>query len=137
MDKIRIKQNYEDYGRVRKAFKGFIHALVWESVDIDSGVHEDEVNRHIDQYCANNQDQMIAKANTEVTKFIKSLESRYNVHLYECDDCGNVIEDTAEHINTDNINIALSKAASFYRRAKNPQVNIYDNETDKYIAEWD
>lgn len=137
MDKIRIKQNYEDYGRVRKAFKEFIHALVWESMDIDSGVHEDEVNTHIDQYCANNQDQMIAKANTDVTKFIKSLESRYNVHMYELDDFGNVIEETAEHMNTDNLKLALSHASDFYRKAKCPQVNIYDNETDKYIAEWD
>lgn len=137
MDKIRIRTNYENYGRVRKAFKDFIHALVWESMDIDEGVQENEVNAHIDKYCANNQDQMIAKVNTNVTEFIKSLESRYEVHLYECDDNGNVMEETGEHINTDNINVALSKAASFYRKAKNPQVNIYDNETGKYIAEWD
>lgn len=137
MDKIRIRQNYEDYGRVRKAFKEFIHALVWESMDIDAGVHEDEVNRHIDQYCANNQDQMIAKANTDVTKFIKSLDARYSVHCYELNENGDVIEETAKHIDTDNEVLALKKAAEFYRHAKCPQVNIYDNETDKYIAEWD
>lgn len=137
MDKIRIRQNYEDYGRVRKAFKEFVHALVWESMDIDAGVHEDEVNRHIDQYCANNQDQMIAKANTDVTKFIKSLDARYSVHCYELNENGDVIEETAKHIDTDNEVLALKKAAEFYRSAKCPQVNIYDNETDKYIAEWD
>lgn len=137
MDKIRIRQNYEDYGRVRKAFKEFVHALVWESMDIDASVHEDEVNRHIDQYCANNQDQMIAKANTDVTKFIKSLDARYSVHCYELNENGDVIEETAKHIDTDNEVLALKKAAEFYRHAKCPQVNIYDNETDKYIAEWD
>lgn len=137
MDKIRIKQNYENYDRVRKAFKEFIHALVWESMDIDSGVHEDEVNKHIDRYCSSNQDQMIAKANTNVTQFIKSLEARYSVHCYELNENGDVIEESAKHIDTDNAVIALKKAAEFYRSAKCPQVNIYDNETDKYIAEWD
>ena len=137
MDKIRIRQNYEDYGRVRKAFKEFIHALVWESMDIDDGVHEDEVNTHIDQYCANNQDQMIAKANTDVTKFIKSLNARFEVHCYEIDENGNAIEETAKHFDTDNGVIAIKKAAEFYRHAKCPQVNIYDNELGKYIAEWD
>ena len=134
MDKIRIRQNYEDYGRVRKAFKEFVHALVWESMDIDAGVHEDEVNRHIDQYCANNQDQMIAKANTDVTKFIKSLDARFEVHCYEYVN-GEAIEE--DSFNTNNEELALKKAAKFYRSAKCPQVNIYDNELGKYIAEWD
>lgn len=83
MDKIRNRQNYEDYERVQKAFKEFIHALVWESIDIDAGAHEDEVNEHIDKYCRTNGNQMIALANDSVTKFIKSLESRYEVHCYE------------------------------------------------------
>lgn len=60
MDKIRIRQNYENYERVQKAFKEFVHALVWESMDIDAGVHEDEVNEHIAKYCRTNGDQMIA-----------------------------------------------------------------------------
>ena len=74
--KIRIMDNkdyYEDYDRVKKAFKGFIYALVWESMDIDAGVHEDEINEHITRYCNTNGDQMIALANDCVTKFIKSL----------------------------------------------------------------
>lgn len=137
MDKIRIRQNFEDYERVKAAFKDFIHALVWESVDIDAGVHEDEINEHIDKYCRNNDGRMIMAANKDVTDFIKSLESRYEVHLYECDVNGNVIEETGEHIHTDNIKVALSKASAFYRKAENPQVNIFDNETGQYIAEWD
>ena len=114
MDKIRIRQNYENYERVQKAFKEFVHALVWESMDIDAGVHEDEVNEHIAKYCRTNGDQMIALTNDSVTKFIKSLNSRFEVHCY-----------------------AFKKAAEFYRHAKCPQVNIYDNELDKYVAEWD
>ena len=137
MDKIRIRQNYENYERVQNTFKDFIHALVWESMDIDAGVHEDEVNEHIDRYCRNNGGQMISLTNDSVTKFIKSLESRYEVHCYEIDGEGNVIEETAKHYYTDNEVIALKKGAEFYRRAKCPQVNIFDNEQGKYIAEWD
>ena len=85
MDKIRIRQNYENYERVQNAFKDFIHALVWESIDIDAGVHEDEVNEHIDRYCRNNGGQMISLVNDSVSKFIKSLKSRYEVQCYEID----------------------------------------------------
>ena len=138
MDKIRIRQNYENYERVQKAFKEFIHALVWQSVDIDDGVHEDEVNAHIERYCnSSNADKMIALANDSVTKFIKSLNARYSVHCYELNEYGHMIDETAKHIDTDNEVIALKKAAEFYRNAKRPQVSIYDNEEDKYIAEWD
>ena len=138
MDKIRIRQNYENYERVQNAFKEFIHALVWESMDIDEGVSEDEVNEHIDKYCnSSNADKMIALANDSVTKFIKSLNSRFEVHCYEIDANGNAIEDTAKHFDTDNGVIAFKKAAEFYRNAKCPQVNIFDNELGKYVAEWD
>jgi len=137
MDKIRIRQNFEDYDRVKSAFKDFIHALVWESVDIDAGVHEDEINEHIDKYCRNNDVRIIMAANKDVTDFIKSLESRYEVHCYEVNDNGDAIEETAKHFDTDNLKLALSKAASFYRTAKCPQVNILDNNTGQYIVEWD
>ena len=136
MDKIRISQNYYDYERVKDTFKSFINALVWESLNIDEGVKEDEVNRHIDMYCKTNGEQMIELVNDSVSKFIKSLESRYEVHCYEIDGEGNIIEETAKHYYTDDEVIALKKGAEFYRRAKCPQVNIFDNEQNKYIAEW-
>ena len=137
MDKIKITQNYENYERVQKAFHDFIHALVWESMYIDGGVEEKEVNEHIDKYCRTNGDQMISLVNDDVMKFVKSLESRFEVHCYECDENDNVIEETAKHFDTDNGVLALKKAAEFYRHAKCPQVNIFDNELGKYIAEWD
>lgn len=137
MDKIRIRTNYEDYDRVKQSFKSFIHALVWESIDIDAGVEEDEVNKHIEMFCNQQGDKKISDLNESVSKFILSLTARYEVHLYELNGNGDAIEDTAEHIHTDNLNLALSKAAQFYRSAKCPQVNIFDNETGQYIAEWD
>ena len=137
MDKIRIRQNYENYERVKNAFKSFIHALVLESADIDAGVHENEIESYIQRYCNTHGGQMIVLTNDSVTKFIKSLTSRYEVHCYELNENGDAIEETAKHYNTDNLTIALKKGAEFYRKAKCPQVNIYDNDTDKYIAEWD
>lgn len=133
----KIRENYENYERVQNAFKEFIHALVWESIDIDAGVHENEVNEHILRYCNTNSNQMIALMNDKVSNFIKSLQCRYEVHCYELDEDGNAIEETAKHYNTDNLKIALKKGAEFYRKAKYPQVNIYDNEINQYIAEWD
>lgn len=136
MDKIKIKENYENYERVEKAFKDFIHALVWESMDIDEGVHEDEVNAHIERYCATMSDGVIHDVNKHVDKYIKSLEARYSVHLYEIKENGDADEDNAQHIDTDNLVLAMKKGAEFYRHAKCPQVNIYDNKEGKYIAEW-
>ena len=134
MDKIRIKQKKKKKEKVQKTFKEFVHALVWESMDIDDGVYEDEVNEHIGKYCKANGDQMIALTNDSITKFIKSLNSRFEVHCYEIDANGNAIEDTAKHFDTDNGIIAIKKAAEFYRHAKCPQVNIFDNELGKHVA---
>lgn len=136
MGEIRIRQNYENYERVEKAFKEFIHALVWESMDIDGGVHEDEVNEHIDKYCRANGDQMIALANDSVTKFITSLKERYKVTYYECGENA-IIKSKVCSISSNNLEVMLKKAAKFYRNGKCPQVNIFDNELGKYIAEWD
>lgn len=136
MDKIRIRQNYDNYNRVKDAFKSFIHALVWESMDIDARVHENEINEHILRYCNTQGAQKIHSINESVSEFIKSLGARYEVHCYETDEKGNAIEETAKHYNTDNLRIALKKGAEFYRTAKCPQVNIYDNENNQYIAEW-
>ena len=136
MDKIRIRQNYEDYERVKNAFKSFIHALVWESADIDEGFDEDEVNEHIEKYCNTHSGQMIVLANDSVSKFIRELNPRYDVRHYELivDEKHEIVRD---HIRTDNKELALRKAAEYYRYGKCPHVKIYDNETNKYIAEWD
>lgn len=136
MDKIRIRQNYLDYNRVKDAFGAFIRALVWESIDIDEGVEENEVFEDIDKYCNTHGDQMISLANDSVSKFIRELKPRYDVRHYEVDDNGIKHEIIRDHIRTDNQELALKKAASLYRYGKCPKVEIFDNETNKYIAEW-
>ena len=136
MDKIRIRQNYLDYNRVKDAFGAFIRALVWESIDIDEGVEENEVFEDIDKYCNTHGDQMIALVNDSISKFIRELTPRYDVRYYEVDDNGIKHEIIRDHIRTDNQELALKKAASLYRYGKCPKVEIFDNETNKYIAEW-
>ena len=133
MDKIRIKENYENYERVKKAFKDFVHALVWESMDIDNGAHEDEVNAHIERYCKTMGDGVIHDVNRHITKYIDSFYARYSVHCYEYVN-GEAIE--KDSFNTDNETLALKKAAEFYRGAACPKVTIFDNATYKYLAEW-
>jgi hypothetical protein len=78
---------------------------------------------------------VIHDINRNVAKYIKSLDARYSVHLYEIKN-GNLDEENAEHFYTNNLVLALKKAADFFRSAKCPQVNIFDNETDMYVAEW-
>ena len=72
---------------------------------------------------------------------IQELGAKFNYNaergVYEIDANGNAIENTAKHFDTDNGVIAFKKAAEFYRHAKCPQVNIFDNELGKYVAEWD
>lgn len=131
-----LRENYEDYDRVKKAFKAFVHALVWESIDIDDGVHEDEVNKHIDGYCSTMGDGIIHDVNKSVTKYVKSFTERYSIHCDELNDNGDVIKSQSKHFNTNNVVIAFKSAAEFYRNAKRPLIKIYDNEIDKYIADF-
>jgi hypothetical protein len=63
--------------------------------------------------------------------------ARFEVHLYECDSEANVIEESGVHFDTDDMKEAFARAAMFYRKAENPQVNIFDNESGDYVAEWD
>jgi hypothetical protein len=66
-----MANKYEDYERVKTAFKGFIHAMVWEDIDIDCGVHEDVVNAHIDKFCDTNGDQLIELMNSVMRTFVR------------------------------------------------------------------
>ena len=133
---MEIRQNYSNYERVTKAFKDFIHALVWESLVIDEGASENEVNEHIEKYCNAHGDQMIALVNDGVRKYITSLYSRYKVTYYECDSEGR-IKSIEQVINTDNMEVALAQAAKFYRKGSIPYIEVFDNETKKFIAKWD
>jgi hypothetical protein len=133
MTEIIIRQNYENYTRVKEAFKNFIHALVWESMDIDDCVEGDEVDEHIDMYCKANGDKMIEKANNSVTKYINSLNARYTLTCYEIIDG---VKKAINTIHTDNVEVAFKKAANFYRLNTNPYVEIFDREESKYIAKW-
>ena len=131
---MEIRQNYENYQRVKDAFKEFIHALVWESADIECGASEQEIDKHIEKYCNYNADQMIALTNDSVSKFIKSTYARYKVTWYEhIGECGIAVK-TVDTIKTDNMELALQKAAEFYRNGMRPYVEVIDNHTNKHIV---
>ena len=121
---------------MKKAFQAFIETLVWNAVNIDEG-NSNDVEEFISKYCSFRRDDvMIARINESVRNFAKSIEHRYEVLCYECDEKGNEIEETAKRTNTNIEKMALKIGAEFYRKAKKPKVKIYDNKTDEYIAEW-
>jgi hypothetical protein len=130
---MEIRKNYENYERVQKTFKEFIHALVWESIEIENGADEKEIEDHINKYCNAHGDQMIALVNDSVNKYFIALYARYKVTYYECE--GHYIK--KQVINTDNMEVALAQAAKFYRKGSNPYIEVFDNETKKYIAKWE
>lgn len=131
---MEIRQSYSNYERVTKAFKDFIHALVWESIEIENGADEKEIEDHINKYCNDNGDQMIFLINDKVSHYINALYARYKVTYCECDDHHN--KKINRVINTDNMEVALAQAAKFYRNGSNPYIEVFDNETKKFIAKW-
>jgi hypothetical protein len=134
MDKIRIRQNYEDYERVKNAFKSFIHALVWESADICEGMDEREVNSHIQRFCDNKGERVIAKCNEDVSTFLTELYPRYDVIYITYDNNFKHKDEEVYHI--DDLTCAIEKAMHFYRETKSPYtaIKIYDNIERKYIV---
>lgn len=133
---MEIRQNYENYQRVKDVFKEFIHSLVWQSVELECGASEEEINEHIEKYCKNNADQMIALTNDSVSKFITSLYERYKVVYYERDESRKTTK-VVDCIKTDNMELAIQKAAKYYRKGKRPYVEVFDNETKRYILKLD
>lgn len=63
------KNRFEDYTRVEKAFKAFVHALVWESFDICAGAESEEVNDVIEKYVAAFGESRIEDVYNNVSKF--------------------------------------------------------------------
>ena len=136
MAKLTIRENYDKYEEVKKAFQAFIKTLVWNAVNIDE-VKSNDVEELILKYCSFRRDDlMIGRINENIRNFVKLIEHRYEVLCYECDEKGNEIEGTAKRTKTNIEKMALKIGAEFYRKAKNPKVKIYDNKTDEYIAEW-
>lgn len=129
-----IKENYMDYEKVKESFKNFIHTLVWESMEIDEGVIENDINEHINAYCETMGDGVIHDINKHVNKYFNSLNSRYTITMKEMSNGG---WKEVANFKTNNLKLVLSKAAKFYKSAKKRKVTIFDNETSEYIAEWE
>ena len=131
-----LRSNYEDYDRVLAAFKSLIHAVVWESRNLEEGVEVDEINANIEKYCKLNANDKIQGLNQSFQKFLRSMESRFQATFCECDENGIANEETAIKFGTNNEKVVLEKAANFYRNAKRPRVQVYDNNCGKFIVDW-
>lgn len=131
MNRITLKENFSNYERVKRSFKDFIHTIVWESLDIDEGVDESEVNEHIDKYCSANEKNEISNILKDVTEFVKSLSPRYMLRMYKDANGG------FTQIETNNFRLVFEKAAKFYRENESSKITIFDKDENRYIAEWD
>lgn len=134
------KAHFKDYGKVSNAYKNFIYELANNVIDADvENQIKDELNESLDEYCKRFVLKDLLYLSKRVSKYLSLKNNRYGVHLYDCDEDGNAIEDTAIHFSTNNLYNALKRAAEFYRyhSDKHPTVNIFDNEINDYIAEWD
>ena len=123
-----IRRNFENYDKVREAFKELIHTLVWESTTIEEGATEEEVNNTIDRYCAYNDGHMIDKIQDDVISFIKSHEPHYHVRIWLGDD-------ELENLETDNLGLCVKKVTKAYADNKDVVAYIYDNFEERMIVE--
>lgn len=132
-----MRTDFDNFKRVKDAYKAFIHALVWESKRIDCGAEEEEVNDHIERFCKLYGDFNIDDAHRSVEHFIATRACRYEVFMHLCDENGKIMDDFSKSFESNDIRVVLEKGATFYRNHPHCIVNIFDNETNKYIAEWD
>ena len=80
-----------DKERVREAFKDFVHALVWESKDIEEGASEEEIDGHIDLYVKTKGDGKINDFRNEYMSFLLDVYKKFKIEVYtgyyECTKC--------------------------------------------------
>ena len=136
MKKLELRQNFNDYERVQKACDEFIKALVWESMNVPSGTSDEEINSLIDVYQNNNRKRITEAVLQDATKFFDNYFCRYDVYLRDFDMHGQLDTDSTKSFSTDNLKLALQKAAIHYRHGTRPSVEIWDSVEKKKIADW-
>ena len=84
-------------------------------------------------------DDLIKAIHSTMTIVALNINSRYEVFCYDCDEYGNIKDETpTEYWASNDLSYAIKKGAEFYRyhSDNHPTVNIFDNVTNEYIAEW-
>lgn len=125
---------YNDYERVKKAFKNFVHAIAWESDGLFEGLHEEAINRYIEKFTNENADRIINEVSEDMSLMAMNVENkRYEVYLHECNEHYDLISEVAFF--TDDIRCALNRAMVYYKKVNKAHVCVFDNETKSNIVE--
>lgn len=74
-----------DKERVREAFKDFVHALVWESKDIEEGASEEEIDGDIDLYVQTKGDGKINDFRNEYMNFLLEVDKKFKIEVFSFD----------------------------------------------------
>lgn len=136
MKKLELRQNFNDYERVKKACDEFTKAVIWESMNVPSGTSDEEINSLIGVYQNNNRKHIAEAVLQDATKFFDNYFCRYDVYLRDFDMHGQLNTDNTKCFSTDNLELALQRAATFYRHGTRPSVEIYDSVEKKKIVNW-
>lgn len=135
MKKITLKENFDDYERVKKACDEFIRAIVWESLNIFGGVHEDEVETVLAQYQNVASEKLIKDTLKNAKTFFDSYGGRYAVHCFAKDVNGKAIPNASIHKSVDKITTAIETCMNYARIYKNSVTKIYDFEQGKWLLD--
>lgn len=136
MDRIELRENFGNYERVKEACDALIKAVIREAMTVEDGTSDEEINRFITAYQTNNRKRIAEAVLVDAIKFSNNYFCRYEVYFYTCDEHGQQVVGTTRRFSTDNLQLALSKAASFYRHSERPHVEVFDSVEKKYIANW-
>ena len=137
MDRIELRENFDNYERVKEACDALTNAVIREAMRVEDGTSDEEINHFISAYQTNNRKRIAKAVLEDAIKFSNNYFCRYEAHFYTCDEHGQVMNGTARRFSTDDLRLALSKAASFYRHSERPHVEVFDSVEKKYIANWD
>lgn len=130
-----------DKERVREAFKDFVHALVWESRDIEEGASEEEINEHIDLYVKTKGDGKINDFRNEYMNFLLEVDKKFKIEVYTVVDCDYVFQTKIGELNlehceyTNEYGEAMDITISQLGRDQRIMVRVYlrENSTETLI----
>lgn len=133
MKKITLNEHFDDYERVEKACDAFIRAIVWESLDIFGGVHEDEVETVLAQYQNIARAKLITDTLKSAKQYFDAYGGRYAIHCFAKDERGKAIPNGAIHKSVNELSVAIKICMDYVRINKDSVVKIYDFEQGKWI----
>jgi hypothetical protein len=134
MNENKIKNKFDNYERVENACLGLLRAVVWECLDIFGGVYEDEVENVLKQYQNEAKERIIKSVMEDAKKFFDSYSSRYGVHCVGIDENGKEVENSAVHLSTNDISVAINTCITFSTNYKGRcKLMIYDYDEGKVI----